>query len=299
MVAPTIPLTVIGGYLGAGKTTLVNHLLRHPDGRRIGVIVNDFGSLAIDATLLAASAGGDLVSLPNGCVCCTVGAGLHEALETMAAAERGLDHVVIEVSGVADPSVAAAWGTVPPFEPAGVIVLADATSVVQRSRDRYVGGEVTRQLAGADLVVVTKTDACDEVELDAVERWITATSGGAPSIRVVGGEVPADVILGVGRSSAGASRADRGHGAHYVSWSWTTEDRVARADLDRFLSSLDSSVVRVKGWVHLDDGIWVDVQVVGRRADVTPGAPADRTEVVAIAIREDPPVPDPFVLQFG
>ena len=299
MVAPTIPLTVIGGYLGAGKTTLVNHLLRHPDGRRIGVIVNDFGSLAIDATLLAASAGGDLVSLPNGCVCCTVGAGLHEALETMAAAERGLDHVVIEVSGVADPSVAAAWGTVPPFEPAGVIVLADATSVVQRSRDRYVGGEVTRQLAGADLVVVTKTDACDEVELDVVERWINATSGGAPSIRVVGGEVPADVILGVGRSSASASRADRGHGAHYVSWSWTTEDRVARADLDRFLSSLDSSVVRVKGWVHLDDGIWVDVQVVGRRVEVTPGAPADRTEVVAIAIREDPPAPDPFVLQFG
>ena len=299
MVAPTIPLTVIGGYLGAGKTTLVNNLLRHPDGRRIGVIVNDFGSLAIDATLLAASAGGDLVSLPNGCVCCTVGAGLHEALETMAAAERGLDHVVIEVSGVADPSVAAAWGTVPPFEPAGVIVLADATSVVQRSRDRYVGGEVTRQLAGADLVVVTKTDACDEVELDVVERWINATSGGAPSIRVVGGEVPADVILGVGRSSASASRADRGHGAHYVSWSWTTEDRVARADLDRFLSSLDSSVVRVKGWVHLDDGIWVDVQVVGRRVEVTPGAPADRTEVVAIAIREDPPVPDPFVLQFG
>ena len=180
MVAPTIPLTVIGGYLGAGKTTLVNHLLRHPDGRRIGVIVNDFGSLAIDATLLAASAGGDLVSLPNGCVCCTVGAGLHEALETMASAERGLDHVVIEVSGVADPSDAAAWGTVPPFEPAGVIVLADATSGVHRSRDRYVGGEVTRQRAGADLVVVTKTDACDEVEVDVVEGWITATPGAAP-----------------------------------------------------------------------------------------------------------------------
>ena len=299
MVASTIPLTVIGGYLGAGKTTLVNHLLRHPDGRRIGVIVNDFGSLAIDASLLAPSAGGDLVSLPNGCVCCTVGAGLHEALETLAAAGRGLDHVVIEVSGVADPSVAAAWGTVPPFEPAGVIVLADATSVVQRSRDRYVGGEVARQLAGADLVVVTKTDACDEVELDAVERWIAATSGGAPSIRVVGGAVPADVILGVGRSSARTSPVERGHDTHYVSWSWTTETPVARADLDRFLSSLDSNVVRVKGWVHLDDGTWVDVQVVGRRVEVIPGAPADRTAVVAIAVRVDPPAPDPFVLQFG
>ncbi len=299
MVASTIPLTVIGGYLGAGKTTLVNHLLRHPDGRRIGVIVNDFGSLAIDASLLAPAAGDGLVSLPNGCVCCTVGAGLHEALETLTAAELRLDQVVIEVSGVADPSVAAAWGTVPPFEPAGVIVLADATSVVQRSRDRYVGGEVTRQLEGADLVVVTKSDVCDEVELDAVERWIAATSGGVPSIRVVGGEVPADVILGVGRSSATTSGVERGHGTHYVSWSWTTGDPVARADLDRFLSSLESDVVRVKGWVHLDDGTWVDVQVVGRRAEVTLGAPADRTELVAIAVRADPPAPDPFALQFG
>lgn len=190
MEAASIPLTVIGGYLGAGKTTLVNHLLGHPDGRRIGVIVNDFGSLAIDASLLA-TATGDLVSLPNGCVCCTVGAGLHEALEALAAAEPRLDHVVIEVSGVADPAVAAAWGTVPPFQPAGVIVLADATSVLQRSRDRYVGGEVIRQLEGADLVVVTKTDACDEVELDAVERWIASRSRGAPSIRVVRGDVPA------------------------------------------------------------------------------------------------------------
>ena len=299
MVASTIPLTVIGGYLGAGKTTLVNHLLRHPGGRRIGVIVNDFGSLAIDASLLAPAAGDGLVSLPNGCVCCTVGAGLHEALETLTAAEPRLDQVVIEVSGVADPSVAAAWGTVPPFESAGVIVLADATSVVQRSSDRYVGGEVTRQLEGADLVVVTKSDVCDERELDAAERWIAATSGGVPSIRVVGGEVPADVILGVGRSSATTSRVEQGHGTRYVSWSWTTDAPVARVDLDRFLSSLEPNVVRVKGWVHLDDGTWVDVQVVGRRAEVTPGAPVDRTEVVAIAVRADPPAPDPFVLQFG
>ena len=298
MVASAIPLTVVGGYLGAGKTTLVNQLLRHPDGRRIGVIVNDFGTLAIDASVLEAAAG-DLVSLPNGCVCCTVGAGLHEALETLAAAEPRLDHVVIEVSGVADPSVAAAWGTVPPFEPAGVIVLADATSVVERSRDRYVGGEVTRQLLGADLVVVTKSDVCDQVELDAVERWIAAASGGAPTIRVVGGEVPADVILGAGRSSATTSSGDHDHRDHYVSWSWTTEQPVARADLDRFLAGLDSNVLRVKGWVHLVDGTWVAVQVVGRRAEVTVGAAADRTELVAIAVRADPPAPDPFALQFG
>jgi G3E family GTPase len=248
---------------------------------------------------LADAAGDDLISLPNGCVCCTVGAGLHEALDTLAAAEPRLDHVVIEVSGVADPSVAAAWGTVPPFEPAGVVVLADATSVVQRSRDRYVGGEVERQLAGADLVVVTKVDARDDAGVDEVERWIANTSGGAPSIRVIDGEVPADVILGVRPSADRSSVASGGHGAHYVSWSWTSDNLIARADLDAFASSLPPEVLRVKGRVHLDDGGWVDVQVVGRRVDVTPGAPADRTELVAIARRTEPPAPDPFVLQFG
>ena len=75
-----IPLTVVGGYLGAGKTTLVNALLRDPGGRRLGVVVNDFGTLAIDAERLAGAEGAGLVSLPNGCVCCTLGADLQGAL---------------------------------------------------------------------------------------------------------------------------------------------------------------------------------------------------------------------------
>jgi G3E family GTPase len=295
----TIPLTVVGGYLGAGKTTLVNSLLREPGGRRLGVIVNDFGSLAIDADLLAELGDDDVISLANGCVCCTVGAGLHDALADLAA--RDVDHVVIEVSGVADPATAAAWGTVPPFAPAGVIVLADATSVIERARDRYVGAEVTRQLGGADLVLVTKPDACDESRIAEVERWLGTVSRDAPMTRVVDGRIPADVVLGVRTGPSGHVRGalEVGHDGLYDSWSWVSDTAMPRRALDEFVGALPAGLLRVKGRVHLDDGTWIQVQTVGRRVDLSVAAPAGRSELVGIGIHRDPPAPDPFASHFG
>lgn len=296
-----IALTVIGGYLGAGKTSLINHLLRNADGRRIGVIVNDFGSSAIDADLLdGAERDGEVIGLANGCACCSIGAGLHEALEALTARHDRLDHIVIEVSGVADPTAAAAWATVPPFEPAGVIVLADASAVERLAGDRYVGDDVRRQLRGADLLAVTKTDLCSVDQAAHTAAWLDDVAPGVPRVDVVDGVIAPAVVLGVRSTGADgpAGRPDRApseeadHGRRYETWSWTSTDAVELGWLRGVMAALPDTVVRAKGVVRLVDGTAVTVHRVGRRVDIRrTERPVDVSTLVAIGVRTDPPIP--------
>ena len=101
-----IPVSIVGGYLGAGKTTLVNHLLRERGGRRIAVLVNDFGDLSIDDALIEARDGA-LLRLAGGCICCSFGSDLLAALQQLLALQAPPDHVLVECSGVALPSAVA------------------------------------------------------------------------------------------------------------------------------------------------------------------------------------------------
>ena len=100
---PRLPLTVVSGYLGAGKTSLINRLLSEEHGLRLLVMVNDFGAINIDADLLA-EAGEDTMTLTNGCVCCTMGADLYMAIGDVLDRDTRPDHLVIEASGIADPA---------------------------------------------------------------------------------------------------------------------------------------------------------------------------------------------------
>ena len=147
-----LPAIVIGGWLGAGKTTLVNRLLRDPGGRRIAVMVNDFGDIGIDADLIV-SQDDQVMNLAGGCVCCAVGSDLVEALMALPGRTPAFDLVLIETSGVALPgAVARSVRLVPGIEVDGVVVLADAETVRARSVAWRRGGWTTpRCSASADI----------------------------------------------------------------------------------------------------------------------------------------------------
>jgi G3E family GTPase len=293
--APPIPLTVLGGYLGAGKTTLLNHVLREADGRRLAVIVNDFGNINIDASLVE-SRTGDTLTLANGCICCSISAGFAEALTGLAHRTPAPEHVIIEASGIADPMAVSHFASVPPYRLDGVIVVADAETIRARTNDKYVGGKVLRQLRGADLVVLNKTDLVSPSEAAPLRAWLNEQVPGARVVASSFGRVPLAMLIGVhgdGAPSHGhGHRHDHvhHHDEEYASYSVTLDAPVREADFQAMVAALPPGVLRAKGVVHLseDPGRRYVFQLVGRRRALTPDRAWDeesaRTQIVIIGL---------------
>ncbi|MEV3972207.1 GTP-binding protein [Streptomyces sp. NPDC050698] len=154
-----IPVVVLAGFLGSGKTTLLNHLLHRSGGSRIGAIVNDFGAIEIDAMAVAGALGDSTVSLGNGCLCCAVDASeLDQYLERLAEPSLGIDVIVIEASGLAEPQELVRMllaSEHPGVVYGGLVEVVDAAEF-DATRARHP--EIDRHLALADLVVVNKLD---------------------------------------------------------------------------------------------------------------------------------------------
>ena len=293
--APPIPVTVIGGYLGAGKTTLVNHLLRHANGVRIAVLVNDFGALQIDAELIAA-ADGDTVSLTNGCICCSLAGGMMEALQAVAARPQPPERVVIETSGVSDPVAVAQYAHLPGFRLDAVIVLADAETVRRRSTDRHVGRHVLQQLRGADLLVLNKVDLVDPERLAAVRTWLSEAATGVRVIHAVNAHVPMAVLFDTGHQRELSQHHDAAARVEHRSWTFVDDRPVDRAAFDQWVETLPPSIVRAKGFVEFIDqpGVQWEFQLVGARHRLTrrEGDARGGTRVVLIGLPADGAEPE-------
>ncbi len=170
-----IGYTIVGGFLGSGKTSLINSLLSTTT-ERTTVIVNDLGDVNIDAALIA-SVSDDTIELTNGCVCCSIGDSLATTLRDLSMVSSPPDRIVLECSGAADPGLVARYGSRRVLAEPVVVVTADATDVRRRSEDPRFASLVTAQLKRADLLVVTKSDLVEDASETAtwLQSMVTAT----------------------------------------------------------------------------------------------------------------------------
>ncbi len=282
-----LPVTLIGGYLGAGKTTLVNALLRAADGRKLCVLVNDFGSVPIDRDLIVA-AGGDTLELSGGCVCCQYGSDLIETLADLPVRQPQVERVLLETSGVALPDqVAASLSLLPGYRLDGVVVLADAETVRARADDRYVGDTIRRQLAAADLVIANRCDLVSPAARDEVLRWLAGEVPGARLLAAAHAAIAPELALGLREGAVVPPAGPRSPDAAAL-YESVALDLPAGIDLEalaRRLTDPALGVLRAKGIVA-DGSRRRALHVVGARAAIDEAPPAARPgRLVAIGLR--------------
>lgn len=281
-----LPTHVIGGYLGAGKTTLVNQLLRQAAGERIAVLVNDFGDLGIDADLIIGQ-DGEVLSLAGGCVCCSFGSDLVGTLASLQRRAQPPQRVLIETSGVGLPAaVARAARLAPGLHIEGIVVVADALSVRAQGTDRYMSDTVRQQLAEADLLLLNKADAVLPETLAGLRAWLPTMAPQAALVACVQAQVPADLVYG----TLGSARDETPRGWRcapmapqppsqavdtFVCHRLDLPPGVDLATLSARLSAPHTGLLRAKGWVLDAQGQRWLVQTVGARTQLTPAPAAD------------------------
>jgi G3E family GTPase len=277
-----IPVTIITGFLGSGKTTLLNHILSEPHGRRVAVLINEFGDVDIDGSLVV-SADRDMMELSNGCICCSMNDGLIAALERLLAREAPFDYLVIETTGIADPVPVATTFMRPEFAPRmrvdSILSLADAEHF---ALDRFEDPAARNQIRYADVVLLNKGDLVGPARLDEVEGTIRALNPHARILRTERSRVAIPLVLGIGGShfaevEAEASAHGHGHRHAFTSISFASD---APIDPERFqvvLEALPAGVFRAKGFLHLAGVEPIHVfHLVGRRFTLEEAPDAER-----------------------
>ena len=283
------PLTLLTGFLGAGKTTLLNRILTERHGRRIAVIVNEFGEVGIDGALVAGAAG-DVVELANGCLCCATRGQLLKAVHAVLEAQPPAEAVLVETSGLADPfpvlSELAHSSLVERVEVDGVLTLVDADNF---DRNLDSAEAAFQQIVAADILLVNKVDLVAPEIPGLIERGLRRVNARARVLPCVEGDVPLPVLVGHSAPDRAETPAPAAH--HHDGFeavTLTPPDRVDRARLAAWLEALPANVFRAKGFVRLAaPDTRVGVSAVGARHALSPAetaGPADALVVIGQAL---------------
>jgi G3E family GTPase len=267
MALDNIPVTIVTGFLGAGKTTLVNQLLAQCGDACIGIIVNEFGEVGIDGQLIVADEQ-PLIEITNGCVCCTVRKDLAAAVgELLQRAGRPVDRLIIETSGLADPAPVLQSFLADPVllqrvELESVVTVADARHVLL-----HLGDDIVReQIAFADVIVLNKVELVSAQELGQLERELRLLNPAAHRIRTERAQVPAAELLGTKRFSLphllsiepdllNGEEHDHEHDSSIGACSIETDGAIDPERFNRWMNQLvqreGARLMRSKGVLHL------------------------------------------------
>ena len=302
----SIPVTILTGFLGSGKTTLVNHILESGHGLKLAIIVNDFGDIGIDDKLISNRAQ-NILELANGCVCCSMQGDLLRALRQVTDASHDIDYILLETSGLSDPLPVAGSilnnGLGHAVRLDGIVTLVDAWNFDANLDNAEVAFS---QLVNTDLILINKIDLVEEHIPELIQQGIKKINRSARMLTCVNGEVDPRLLIDVNMTwlkqrwdrhpASGNNPYDNRHPhehdlAEFDSISFQADKPFEEEHFRAFIAEIPPDVYRGKGILNIAGNDRRRIfQLVGERADVTEGRPwlpgeKRRTQLVLIGRR--------------